>query len=430
MMHNGYFDPDDPYIHQKIAQIDQKLVPLQTYRSQLEQRLVDAEASDISPAEKNAVKTAITAQIKDFDENHWKPAVANRNTILNQIGARLKEQFSLQKSIALQKQAEINKQNDQARAMDNQRVAAQQKKEAILPAGHQQLNANDGLEPDGSPMVDKANNQPVLPYGEQIRKPFSEKDATTGNYTNPIVRSAQSGNPYLSAGYDGKDPATFDPTKIPDFKPTDLKTGTMISRDMILYNGGDISFRDAQDLTSGVMSGAYTVQRHTHTPIHSMVLGDLPNDDGVPRTDVYISRGTGDPTPMKVTMSTANADRLVDLAHKVDHISKYNYDMANARKMPDDKVYSSGPDTPIAPEQPPTYPDSMPQRPHQPRSASNATEQSPPVTALPPRELTPGSREWEEYLRTHPPQGPPHLQFNPKTAIPSNKPWDQPINIK
>ena len=346
MMHQGSFDPDDPYIRQKIADVDkQYLSPLQQQRAQIEQQFAEVEGSDISPADKRALQLALNAKLKNFDETQWKPAVTERNNVINQIGARLKEQFSLQKSIALQQQAEANKRQDQANAYDNQRVNAEQKRQAALEPNHVQLRAHEGVASDGTPLEDKEGKR-VLGYGEQLTRNLSDKDDTDATVdANPIARYIRSGNPWLSSSYDGTDPHTVDMTKVPDtlFKQTDRRTMDTTARDMITYNSGDVTFRQAQDFTTGVATGAYTIQRVQHPKIHSRVLGDVDNDDGVARTDVIISRGLGDQNPMRITMSTDNANRLADLAKKAETVSIHNRAMADVR-APAGPTYPTSPD--------------------------------------------------------------------------------------
>jgi hypothetical protein len=373
MIQGGAFDGDDPYVQQKIADIQKRnIAPLQAQRTQMEQQFADIEGADISPAEKRSLQVALAAKIKNFDETRMKPAVAAARQEYGQFASGLKQQFQAKMAIVKRQQ----KVEDIANTYDNQRVAAEQKRQAALDPNNPQMRAHEGIFPDGSPLEDKEGKR-VLSYGEQLTRNLSDKDTTdTSVDANPISRFIRAGNPWLSSSYDGSDPTTVDMSKVPDslFKPVDRKTMNQSARDMIMYNSGTLTYRDAQDFTTGVATGAYTIQRVAHPAIHSRVLGDIPNDDGIPRTDVLIGRGLNDPNPERVVMSTDNANRLVELAKKAETISIHNKTIA------DIKEGSRGPRSPsvagpiVAPS-----------------SASKSTEQAPSIsnTPLPPRQDKP-----------------------------------------
>ena len=386
MIQGGRFDGDDPYVQSKIADIQQRnFGRLQAQRTAMEQQFTDIEGADISPTEKRSLQVALQAKIKNFDETSMKPAIATAKQEYAQFASGLKQQFTAKMAIVKRQQ----KVEDIANTYDNQRVAAEQKRQAALPAGHPQLNANDGQEADGTPMINKVTGERIIGYGEQLNTNLTDKDPKDSTaYINPIAHAIIVGNPWLSSSYNGTDPATADVSKIDPnlFKPTDRKTMTMAAHDMISYGSGDVTFRQAQDLTTGVATGAYTVQAFEHKPIHSRVLGDLPNDDGVERADVVIKRGIDDTNPMHVTMSKANALRLTNLAEKAEKVTIHNRTMADIHK-PDG----------------PTYPPSPTLTPPAPNSSTSSQVQQPPPqqTALPPRQtptpLTPNAVQQPNY---------------------------------
>ena len=430
MMQLGGYDENDPYLQQVYSQIEQQeLGPYQKYRDQLVNQFAAIEGAG-SGVDKRALGAALNAKIKDFDNAYYKPQVDKLKREYGMISTRLKQAFSVQMAAAKAKEAERQKLETAQRTQDATRVTAQQKKEAALPDTHVQVRAQQGIGPDGGVLTSKADGSVIPGYAQTIAGDLSDKNED-GTYKNPIARSILQGNPWLSSTYDGVHPETVDMTKVGSYmsdgkykdelyKPTDRRIMDESSRDIVAYNGGAIDFREANDIATGVSTGQYTMRRVEHPKIHSMVLGDINNDDGVPRTDVLIGRGLNDPNPVRVTMPTDSANRLAGLAKKAEAVTIHNRAMSDVR----DTTASTYPSAPyvIPQRQQPVQP--VP--PKSPSGASSSARAAPPQVALPPRPpMIPGTEDVEKIIREHP--------SAPRTDIikpPANRTWDQPIQLQ
>jgi hypothetical protein len=361
-VHGGAFDGDDPYVQQKITDIQNRnIVPLQRQRTQMEQQFADIESADISPAEKRSLQVALQAKIKNFDETRLKPAITASRQEYGQFASGLKQQF--QAKMAIQKRAE--KLQDEAITEEKGNIAGQMKYREPRNMDDEQFNIFDGIDKSGKLAIDPTTNERIWGFGDALSVPFNASrtvqtgtdangKATTANIpVNPLVMYSKN-NPYLSSSYDGKDPNTFDPYSIktpegePLFTPSSINTMVDAGKDMLKYDKG-VDARMVKDMVAGVSTGNYKIRidpfsmPHPALPItHEMAPdvidknGRMMSPDGVERVNVTISRGNNDPGTT-VVMSKPMAFKLQALRFDAAHIKEYNEGMIKAKSAPLDR---------------------------------------------------------------------------------------------
>jgi len=362
MVRGGSFDGDDPYVQQKIAEIQKRnLAPLQAYRSQLEQKFADIEGADISPAEKKQLQVALTANIKNFDETRLKPAIAASKQEYGQFASGLKQQFAAKMQL-LKRQEKLQ---DEALTQEKGQVAGQIKYREPRNMDDEQFNLYDGIDKNGRQIIDPTTGERIYGYGDALSVPFNaSRTVTTGTGSdgkpitatipvNPLAIYSRN-NPYLSSSYDGKDvDTTFDPQNIktpegePLFTPSTINTMVDAGKDVLKYDKG-VDARMVKDLVTGVATANYKIRIDPfNMPRSPLLTHDLAPDvvdengrmmapDGVERVNVTISRGPNDPGTT-VVMSKNNAFKLQALKMDAAKVAEYNKGMIAAKSAPLDR---------------------------------------------------------------------------------------------